>query len=111
MQDKFPGTVQVLDRPSLSQEFKKALDRLDARIIPIPNRHPVETIVVRSKEPVQGPKPFCLTIVHGGPHASSVTSFTPGVLACALEGYTVLHWIHRLRREIYPKASWEMRHA
>ncbi|KAF8438494.1 Alpha/Beta hydrolase protein [Boletus edulis BED1] len=88
-QDKFPGTVQVLDRPFISQELKKALDGLDARIIPVPNRHPVETIVVRSKEPVQGHKPFCLTIVHGGPHASSVTSFTPGVLAYALEGYTV----------------------
>ncbi|KAF8130223.1 hypothetical protein EV363DRAFT_1490473 [Boletus edulis] len=88
-QDKFPGTVQVLDRPFISQELQKALDRLDARIIPIPNRHPVETIVVRSKEPVQGPKPFCLTIVHGGPHASSVTSFTLGVLAYALEGYIV----------------------
>ena len=65
---------------------QEAIDRLDVYVIPIPNRYPVETIVIQSKESVEGHKPVCLTIPHGGPHASNVTSFTPGVLAYALEG-------------------------
>lgn len=68
-----------------------AIDRLDACVIPIPNRYPVETIIVRSKVSEQGRKPICLTAVHGGPHASSATSFTPGVLAYALEGCKSTH--------------------
>ncbi|KAH0833856.1 Alpha/Beta hydrolase protein [Lanmaoa asiatica] len=88
-QDGFAGKIQVLDRPLVSPKLQEAIDRLDACVIPIPNRYPIETIVIRSKESAQGHKPVCLTIPHGGPHASSVTSFTPGVLAYALEGYTI----------------------
>ena len=65
---------------------QQAIDCLDASVIPIPDRYPVETIVIQSKELVQGTKPICLTIPHGGPHATSMTSFTPNVLAYALEG-------------------------
>lgn len=75
---QLPALIQVT--------VQEAIDRLHACIIPIPNRHPVETIVIRSKESVRGRKPVCLTIPHGGPHATNVTSFTPGVLAYALEG-------------------------
>jgi hypothetical protein len=64
---------------------KEALGRLSATIIPIPDRYPVETIVIRSKEAVER-TPVCVTIPHGGPHASSVTAFTPSVVAYALEG-------------------------
>lgn len=102
-QDGTVGNVRVLDKPFVSPKraygqfggsfpvliqsaVQEAIDRLDARVIPIPNRYPVETIVIQSKESVEEQKPFCLTIPHGGPHASSVTSFTPGVLAYALEG-------------------------
>ncbi|KIJ61731.1 hypothetical protein HYDPIDRAFT_95961 [Hydnomerulius pinastri MD-312] len=87
--DGFFGAPRVLDNPLLSSEVQEALDGLSASIIPIPNRHPIETIVIKSKEPVEGYKPICLTIPHGGPHAASTTAFTPSVVAYALEGYTV----------------------
>ncbi|KAF9228216.1 alpha/beta-hydrolase [Gyrodon lividus] len=86
--DKIAGVLRVLDKPILSQKAEEALDRISVSIIPIPDRYPVETIVIRSKDPVVA-KPVCVTIPHGGPHASSVTAFTPSVIAYALEGFTV----------------------
>ncbi|KAF8838080.1 alpha/beta-hydrolase [Paxillus ammoniavirescens] len=85
---KFAKTPRVVDKPVLSPKVKEALGGLSATIIPIPDRYPVETIVIRSKGPVER-TPVCVTIPHGGPHASSVTSFTPSVVAYALEGFTV----------------------
>ncbi|KIK91169.1 hypothetical protein PAXRUDRAFT_831063 [Paxillus rubicundulus Ve08.2h10] len=88
IQGKFAGTPRVLDKPVLSPKVKEALDCLSATIIPIPDRYPVETIVIQSKGSTDC-TPVCVTIPHGGPHASSVTAFTPAVVAYALEGFTV----------------------
>ncbi|KAH7882100.1 Alpha/Beta hydrolase protein [Phlebopus sp. FC_14] len=79
----------VLDKPVVSAEVRRVLDGLVATIIPIPNRGPTETIVIQTKEHADGRKPICVTIPHGGPHATSTTAFTPSVLALALEGYTI----------------------
>ncbi|KIM65541.1 hypothetical protein SCLCIDRAFT_22710 [Scleroderma citrinum Foug A] len=83
------GTPVIIDEPVLSTHLQQALDRLSASIIPIPHRYPTETIVIQSKESTEEQKPTCVTIIHGGPHTTSTTAFTPAVLALALEGYTV----------------------
>ena len=70
---------------------RQALGRLLANIIPIPHRHPTETVVIQSKMSTEGQKPICATIIHGGPHTTSTVSFTPFVLALALEGCKFSH--------------------
>ncbi|KAJ8590553.1 alpha/beta-hydrolase [Rhizopogon salebrosus TDB-379] len=81
----------VLDKPLLSEEAERALDDLTASIIPIGARPPTETLVIQSKKASArpGPKPVCVTIPHGGPHATSTTAFSPATVALALEGYTL----------------------
>ncbi|KAI5984636.1 Alpha/Beta hydrolase protein [Pisolithus albus] len=81
--------IQVLDKPIFSTKLRQELGKLTSCIIPVPNRYPTESVVIESEEPPKGRKPICVTIVHGGPHATSTTAFTPSVLALALEGYTV----------------------
>lgn len=71
--------------PCLSVE--SALGGLTASIIPTA-RHPTETLVIQSKKAstTPGTKPICVTIPHGGPHATSTTAFSPATAALALEG-------------------------
>ncbi|KAG1898892.1 Alpha/Beta hydrolase protein [Suillus fuscotomentosus] len=82
---------KVLDKSSLSSTIKEALNDLTPSIIPITARAPVETLLIQSKKASTcgGPKPVCVTILHGGPHATSTTSFFSAIVALALEGYTL----------------------
>ncbi|KIJ61708.1 hypothetical protein HYDPIDRAFT_115515 [Hydnomerulius pinastri MD-312] len=82
---------RVLDRPTLSPKMQEALEDLTISVVPIPDRYPTEAVILRSKKAsaVLGPKPYCVTFPHGGPHGVSTTSFAPSVAALALEGYTV----------------------
>ncbi|KAG1869408.1 hypothetical protein DFJ58DRAFT_765969 [Suillus subalutaceus] len=82
---------KVLDKPILSSTMKEALDDLTPSIIPITTRAPTESLLIQSKKASTngGPKPVCVTIPHGGPHATSTTAFVPAVVALALEGYTL----------------------
>ncbi|KAA1474992.1 alpha/beta-hydrolase [Dentipellis sp. KUC8613] len=80
---------RVIDRPIISDPARKALGSLKVSIIQIPNRGPTETILIEHKaNDNNGVKPL-ITSVHGGPHGTSFTSFTPSVTALALVGYTV----------------------
>ncbi|KAG2135266.1 Alpha/Beta hydrolase protein [Suillus clintonianus] len=82
---------KVLDKPTISFATEKALSDLTASAIPIGACPPTETLVIQSKKAstTSGPKPICVTIPHGGPHASSTTAFSPATAALALEGYTL----------------------
>ncbi|KAG1807980.1 Alpha/Beta hydrolase protein [Suillus subaureus] len=82
---------KFLDKPMISSTIKEALDDLTPSIIPITTRAPTETLLIQSKKAStsNGPKPVCVTIPHGGPHATSTTAFVPSVVALALEGYTL----------------------
>ncbi|KAI6103028.1 Alpha/Beta hydrolase protein [Pisolithus sp. B1] len=81
--------IQVLDKPVFPTKLRQEVGKLTSYVVPVPNRYPTESVVISSKEPPKDQKPICVTIVHGGPHAASITAFTPSVLALALEGYTV----------------------
>ncbi|KAL4071637.1 Alpha/Beta hydrolase protein [Scleroderma yunnanense] len=83
------GTPVVIDEPVLSTDLQQALKGLSSCIIPIPDRHPTETVVIQSKGSADEQKPTCVTVIHGGPHTTSTVAFTPLVLALALEGYTI----------------------
>jgi len=98
------GLIQI-SLVSLAHSFsvKEALNDLTPSIIPITARAPVETLLIQSKKASTcgGPKPVCVTILHGGPHATSTTSFFPAVVALALEGCASLSLIrHNLRTTI-----------
>jgi acylaminoacyl-peptidase len=82
---------KVLDKPTISLSTENALRDLTASILPVGARPPTETLVIQSNKAstIPGPKPICITILHGGPHASSTTSFYPATVALALEGYTL----------------------
>jgi hypothetical protein len=64
---------------------QQALSGLRASIISIPDRFPAETVVIQAKETSIHVAP-CVTAPHGGPHATTMTSFSPGTVALALEG-------------------------
>lgn len=85
------------DRILISQVGKQ-LATLLTTIIPIPNRHPVETILLRpTVSNTPAPKLPSVCIPHGGPHSCYVTSFSPAFAALALEGctwyLTFLFWV------------------
>ncbi|KAG0694165.1 Alpha/Beta hydrolase protein [Suillus ampliporus] len=82
---------KVLDKPAMSVETEKALSDLTASIIPVGARPPTETLVIQSKKLSSGPgpKPVCVTVPHGGPHATFTTAFSPGTVALTIEGYTL----------------------
>ncbi|KAI0041885.1 alpha/beta-hydrolase [Auriscalpium vulgare] len=77
----------VVDKPELPAYVEEALESVKSSIIPVPDRYPVETIVIESKAPASPPP--LLTFIHGGPHGASNTAFTPSLTALALEGYTL----------------------
>ncbi len=65
-----------------------ALKTLRTSIHPIPDRHPVETIVVRSvpHDETQAASVPLVTVPHGGPHAGTTTAFSASTTALVLEG-------------------------
>jgi hypothetical protein len=52
-------------------------------VLPIPDRYPVESILIEPKRRKAQP---LLTVIHGGPHGQIPTAFTPAVAAYALQG-------------------------
>lgn len=65
---------------------QEQLTRLEASIIPIPERHPVEIVLLRSKSaPASAP---CICWPHGGPHSIHTTEFTAACVAFAVAGCT-----------------------
>ncbi|KIJ18051.1 hypothetical protein PAXINDRAFT_153995 [Paxillus involutus ATCC 200175] len=72
----------------VSPKMEEALGNLALSVIPIPDRHPVDSIVLQSKRALNaaGPRPYCVTMPHGGPYGVSTTNFAPAVTALALEG-------------------------
>ena len=78
---------QVIHEPTLTKEVKIALLSIESKIIPTPDRGPVETVVIRStslgKQEQVGP---CVLAPHGGPHTTTTTEFNPIAAAFVLEG-------------------------
>ncbi|KAI0278386.1 alpha/beta-hydrolase [Russula aff. rugulosa BPL654] len=77
---------QVIEMPSLTPRVENALRDLRAAVIPIPDRYPVELILIEPKRRKAQP---LVTVIHGGPHGQIPTAFTPAVTAYALQGYTL----------------------
>ncbi|KAG7091876.1 hypothetical protein E1B28_008277 [Marasmius oreades] len=73
----------------LSDKIQQKLNHLKVSIVAIPNRHPVETVVIQHVG-VEGGKvlPHIL-MPHGGPHATSIVKFDPTVVGFALEGFNI----------------------
>ena len=46
--NSFSVEWKVIHEPTLTDDLKSALLSLEAKIIPVPDRHPVETIVITS---------------------------------------------------------------
>ncbi|TFY73172.1 hypothetical protein EWM64_g10840 [Hericium alpestre] len=80
---------KVLDAPVLPSAVEQALKSLQASIIQVPDRHPVETILVKESKGISAELKPLATFIHGGPHSTSFTAFTPSVAALALQGYNV----------------------
>ncbi|VDC02763.1 unnamed protein product [Peniophora sp. CBMAI 1063] len=80
-------TWSPLWKPVIPSHIKNALHDLKADIVPL--IYPVETIVLESSKPDKdGPRPL-VSIIHGGPHGSSMTSFSTFAAALVLSGYAV----------------------
>ncbi len=75
---------RVIHEPTLTEELRTALSSIETKIIPTPNRSPVETVVIRSTLPTQASR--CILAPHGGPHSGSTTEFNPILSGFALEG-------------------------
>jgi hypothetical protein len=52
-------------------------------VIPIPDRYPVETILIEPRRRNAQPS---MTIIHGGPHGQFATAFAPAFAVYALQG-------------------------
>jgi hypothetical protein len=96
-----PRTVYICCRYSTSVLAIKTLFVLVAIFRGLTGSH---------QEPVER-TPVCVTIPHGGPHVSSVTAFTPAVVAYALEGcklgpyltsLTMFNDLHFQSQYLYP---------
>jgi acylaminoacyl-peptidase len=86
----FDVTWEVVDSPELTPSTKEKLGSLDVSIIRIPGRGPTETTVIRPLSTKESVKALpCISILHGGPHSSITQSFTPSIVAQALDGYLV----------------------
>lgn len=77
---------QVIEMPSLTPRVENVLRDLRAAVLPIPDRYPVESIVIEPKRRKAQP---LVTVIHGGPHGQIPTAFTPALVAYALQGYTL----------------------
>ncbi|KAJ7087977.1 Alpha/Beta hydrolase protein [Mycena belliarum] len=83
---------RVVSSPYISPHVRRALSRLAASVVPIPDRAHTQTVVLRPPRPRRGrpgSPPPCIQLLHGGPHGASLTAFSPGAAALALEGYTL----------------------
>ncbi|KAH9036678.1 alpha/beta-hydrolase [Lactarius hengduanensis] len=79
-------TWQVIEMPPLSRRVESALRELRASVLPIPERYPVETILIEPKRRKSQP---LMTFIHGGPHVHIPTAFAPALAAYALQGFTL----------------------
>ena len=66
--------------------MENALRELRTTVIPIPNRYPVETILIEPRRRKAQP---LMTIIHGGPHGQVATAFIPTFAVYALQGCTI----------------------
>ncbi|PPQ82281.1 hypothetical protein CVT25_008431 [Psilocybe cyanescens] len=80
---------RVLDKPELPDYVSSALQGIRTKIIRIPGRHLVETIVVQGANRGNGLIAPCIISPHGGPHGASTTAFSPTTAALVIEGYTI----------------------
>ncbi|KAH0580076.1 hypothetical protein H2248_002888 [Termitomyces sp. 'cryptogamus'] len=82
---------RVLHKPTLPPRLEEELSNIRASVIPIPERYPIETIVIQSAVAPQNESEIrpCITIPHGGPHGTTTTAFNPANVALALEQYTL----------------------
>ncbi|KAM6493471.1 Alpha/Beta hydrolase fold [Amanita muscaria] len=80
----------VVHKPELSEDTEAVLSSLKTDIMAVPNRHPVEVIIIRQPK-LFGTQnlPPCILMPHGGPHGTSTSEFSPMVAALVLEGYTL----------------------
>ncbi|KAF5366775.1 hypothetical protein D9758_006498 [Tetrapyrgos nigripes] len=88
------GTVswRVVYTTPVSSKISESLSCLAVEIIPIPNRAPTETILVKNLNSKASAKDKVLPLIlfpHGGPHGATHTGFNPAVAAWALEGYNI----------------------
>ncbi|KZV61022.1 alpha/beta-hydrolase [Peniophora sp. CONT] len=80
-------TWSLLWKPVVPSHIRNALRDLKTSIVSL--TYPVETILLDSvKTSSDSPRPL-VSIIHGGPHGSSVTSFSTFEAALVLSGYTV----------------------
>ncbi|KZV90360.1 alpha/beta-hydrolase [Exidia glandulosa HHB12029] len=77
---------RVLEQEALSDSAAKTLNSMKSSIVRVPDRHPLEMIVVQGSTTS---KPPCVMVPHGGPHISNTTDFNPAMAAMVAEGYTV----------------------
>ncbi|KIL58280.1 hypothetical protein M378DRAFT_335592 [Amanita muscaria Koide BX008] len=80
----------VVHKPELTEDTEAVLSSLKTDIMAVPNRHPVEVIIIRQPK-LFGTQnlPPCILMPHGGPHGTSTSEFSPMVAALVLEGYTL----------------------
>ncbi|KAG6908721.1 hypothetical protein DXG01_003566 [Tephrocybe rancida] len=78
---------RVLHKPTLLPQLQEELSNLRASVIKIPERFPTETIVIQSVVTPENKRDIrpCITMPHGGPHATTITAFSPANVALALE--------------------------
>ncbi|KAH9061743.1 hypothetical protein EDB83DRAFT_2315529 [Lactarius deliciosus] len=86
-------TWQVIEMPPLSRRVESALRELRASVLAIPERYPVETILIEPKRRKSQP---LMTFIHGGPHVHIPTAFAP---ALAARGRTVKATVDHLVKE------------
>ncbi|EIW81417.1 alpha beta-hydrolase [Coniophora puteana RWD-64-598 SS2] len=78
----------VIHKTMVSTALEAALSELEVSVVPVPGRPSVETIVTRRRGVSEArSKPYCVSIMHGGPHSSSSSSFWHYTTGFALEGY------------------------
>ncbi|KAL0069660.1 hypothetical protein AAF712_003318 [Marasmius tenuissimus] len=73
----------------LPTEIQHQLAQLKVDTIRVPDRHPVETIVIQHTNPEAGKIPPHIMMPHGGPHATSLVGFNPANVAFALAGFNI----------------------
>ena len=76
---------------------ENALRELKSSVLPIPERYPVETILIEPKRRKSQP---LLTFIHGGPHVNIATAFSPAIAAYALHGCTYHFDLKRRRLDL-----------
>ncbi|KAK7043027.1 hypothetical protein VNI00_008765 [Paramarasmius palmivorus] len=73
----------------LPASVQEGLRALKVDIIPIPDRHPTESILVQHPKEGKTQIPPHIVIPHGGPHATSFARFETTIATLALEGYNL----------------------